>query len=86
MSFNSVGFLIFLPVTVLVCHILPRKVRVRVAIEAASPFGWDRYVGNVGAVVAMHSCGASAPGGVLFKKFGFTKERVVETVKYVFKD
>lgn len=63
--------------------ILPKAVRARVAVEAASDFGWGKYVGLDGATVSMHSFGASAPAGVLFKKFGFTPEHVVETVKSV---
>ena len=60
--------------------ILPSDVRARVAVEAAMPFGWGDYVGLDGATVAMPGFGASASGGVLFKKFGFTKEHVVETM------
>ena len=63
--------------------ILPKKVRARVAVEALSSFGWERYVGLDGATVAMESFGASAPGGTLFRNFGFTKEHVAETVKEV---
>ena len=63
--------------------VLPRAVRARVAIEAASGFGWERYVGLDGAVVAMTGFGASAPGDVLFRKFGFTKEHVAEVMKKV---
>ncbi|MBP5200126.1 MAG: transketolase [Schwartzia sp.] len=66
--------------------VLPKKVRARVAVEALSSFGWERYVGLDGATVAMESFGASAPGGTLFKNFGFTKERVVQTVKEVLKN
>ena len=66
--------------------VLPKKIRARVAVEALSSFGWERYVGLDGAVVAMESFGASAPGGVLFQKFGFTKEHVAETVKKVLQD
>jgi transketolase len=66
--------------------ILPKKVRARVAVEALSSFGWERYVGLDGATVAMESFGASAPGGTLFKNFGFTKEHVAETVKEVLKN
>ena len=64
-------------------NILPKKVRARVAVEALASFGWERYVGLDGTTVAMNSFGASAPGGMLFKNFGFTKENVAETVKTV---
>lgn len=65
--------------------VLPNAVRARVAVEAASDFGWGKYIGLDGATVTMHSFGASAPAGVLFKKFGFTTEHVVETVKSIVK-
>ena len=66
--------------------VLPKKVRARVAVEALAAFGWERYVGLDGATVAMESFGASAPGGTLFKNFGFTKEHVAEVVKKVLKE
>jgi transketolase len=50
----------------------------RVAVEAASPFGWERYVGEAGAVVGMRSFGASAPAEDLYKHFGITAEKVAE--------
>ena len=65
--------------------ILPKNVRARVAIEAAKNFGWGSYVGLDGATVTMSGFGASAPAGLLFKKFGFTKENVVNTFKKVLK-
>ncbi len=61
--------------------VLPKSVRRRVAIEALSDFGWGRYVGLDGGYVTMKGFGASAPGEVLFKHFGFTVENVVNTVK-----
>lgn len=63
--------------------ILPKNVRARVAVEALIDFGWGKYVGLDGATVTMTSFGASAPAGTLFKKFGFTVENVVATVKSV---
>jgi transketolase len=64
-------------------NILPKTVRARVAVEAATDFGWGKYVGLDGATVTMRGFGASAPAGTLFKKFGFTTENVVKTVKSV---
>ena len=61
--------------------VLPKAVRKRVAVEALGDFGWGRYVGLDGAAVTMKGFGASAPAGLLFKKFGFTVENVVEAVK-----
>ena len=53
----------------------------RVAIEQASTLGWDRYVGDGGAVIGMHTFGASAPLKQLLTKFGFTPERVAEVTR-----
>lgn len=64
-------------------QVLPRSVRARVAVEALSGFGWGKYIGLDGAVVCMEGFGASAPGPLLFKKFGFTVEHVTETAKKV---
>jgi len=61
--------------------VLPPSVERRVAIEAAAPDTWWRYVGPRGGVVAMHSFGASAPAKDLFKHFGFTVENVVKVVQ-----
>ncbi len=55
----------------------------RVAVEAAHPDFWRKYVGLEGAVVGIDTFGESAPGGVLMKHFGFTVENVVNTVKGV---
>jgi transketolase len=58
-------------------EVLPPSVRARVAIEQASSFGWDRWVGFDGAIVAMSTFGASAPIKALQTKFGFTPEAIV---------
>jgi transketolase len=63
--------------------VLPPSVRARVSIEAASPFGWQRYVGLDGAMMSVAEFGASAPGPVVMREFGFTTERVVELAKRV---
>jgi transketolase len=55
----------------------------RVAVEAAHPDFWRKYVGLEGAVVGIDTFGESAPGGVVMKHFGFTVENVVKTVKSV---
>jgi len=52
----------------------------RIAVEAASPFGWERYLGGDGVMVGMRDFGASAPAEDLYKHFGITAERVVEAV------
>jgi transketolase len=61
--------------------VLPPSVTARVGIEMASTFGWERYVGNGGAMIAMRSFGASAPLKDLAKHFGFTIEKVIEAAK-----
>jgi len=61
--------------------VLPPDVTARVAIEQASTFGWERYVGLTGAIVAMSTFGASAPLKELQTKFGFTPDKVVEAAK-----
>ncbi|MCH7787501.1 MAG: transketolase, partial [Chloroflexi bacterium] len=58
--------------------ILPPDVRARVSIEAGTPMGWERYVGLEGVAIGIPHFGASAPGGVLYEKFGFTAEHVIE--------
>ncbi len=66
--------------------VLPKSIRARVAVEALTHFGWDKYVGLDGAIVAMNSFGASAPADILFEKFGFTVENVVKAVKSTLAD
>lgn len=63
--------------------ILPDSVRARVVVEAASDFGWGKYIGLDGAYVNMTSFGASGPGDKVFEMFGFTVDNVVNTVKSV---
>lgn len=62
-------------------EVLPAAVTARVAIEQASTLGWDRYVGPGGAIVGMHTFGASAPLRQLLTKFKFTPDRVSEAAR-----
>jgi transketolase len=62
-------------------EVLPPRVAARVAVEQASTFGWDRYVGDRGAVVGMHTFGASAPLKSLLTKFGFTADGVARVAR-----
>jgi transketolase len=57
--------------------VLPPNIRARVAVEQASPLGWDRYAGPNGEIIAMHGFGASAPLKDLLTKFGFTSDNVI---------
>jgi transketolase len=59
-------------------QVLPPEIKVRLAIEAGSPLGWHRYVGDQGSVIGLDHFGASAPDKVLFEKFGLTADHVVE--------
>jgi transketolase len=61
--------------------VLPPDVTARVAVEQASSLGWHRYVGDGGAIVAMHTFGASAPLKELVAKFGFTPDAVSDVAR-----
>lgn len=61
--------------------VLPPEITGRIAVEQAAVLGWDRYVGPTGAVIGMHTFGASAPAGSLATKFGFTPEKVLEQAR-----
>jgi len=58
--------------------VLPPTLTARLAIEAAAPLGWHKYVGPAGEIVGMTRFGASAPGSVNFEKFGFTPQNVAD--------
>jgi transketolase len=57
--------------------VLPAEIKARLAVEMGLPMGWERYVGDAGAIIGMDGFGASAPGPVVQEKFGFTVEHVV---------
>jgi transketolase len=61
--------------------VLPAAVTARVAVEAGSVIGWDRYAGAAGEVIGMHGFGASAPIADLMKVFGFTPAAVLEAAR-----
>jgi transketolase len=62
-------------------RVLPPGVKARVAVEQASTFGWERYVGTTGRIIGMHTFGASAPLKELQKKFGFEPNQIVTAAK-----
>jgi transketolase len=62
-------------------EVLPRSVRARVAVEAASPISWYRWVGDLGEVVGMTTYGASAPYKHVYEHFGITPEAVAEKAR-----
>src|SRR5579884_3505360 len=59
-------------------QVLPRACRARIAVEAASPLGWDRWIGEDGRFVGMETFGESGPAKDVYKHFGITAERVAE--------
>ena len=67
-------------------RVLPPEIKARLAIEAGSPQGWHRYVGDKSAIVGIDHFGASAPSKILFEKFGITVDRVVEEALRLLKE
>jgi transketolase len=63
--------------------VLPPAVTARVSVEAASPFGWERYVGSTGAIIGVDRFGASAPGPEVMNRYGFTVEHVLAAARRV---
>ena len=61
--------------------VLPPAVRARVAVEAGVSLGWERWVGDEGAIIGLDHFGASAPAGTIFEKFGFTVDRVADVAR-----
>jgi transketolase len=61
--------------------VLPPSVTARVCVEMAATFGWERFAGPTGAMIGMHSFGASAPVKDVTKHFGFTVEAVIAAAK-----
>ena len=65
--------------------VLPANVKNRLAIEAASPLGWERYIGEHGDMIGMTTFGASAPVDDVMKHFGFTADNVITRAKDLMK-
>jgi transketolase len=61
--------------------VLPKDVTARVAVEAASSFGWERHIGSDGKFIGIDTFGASAPADILYQKFGITVDNVVAAAK-----
>ncbi len=62
-------------------EVLPPEITARVAVEAASPFGWERFTGSGGRIIGIDRFGSSYPGGLNMEKFGFTAENIAKTVE-----
>ncbi|HMN14552.1 MAG TPA: transketolase C-terminal domain-containing protein, partial [Bellilinea sp.] len=61
--------------------VLPESMKMRIAIEAGSTLGWDRYIGDKGIALGIDHFGASAPGNIVLGKFGITVDNVVDAAK-----
>lgn len=66
--------------------VLPPQVRARLAVEAGIQLGWEHYVGLEGKVIGMETFGASAPGPVLYEKFGLTSAGIVAAAREMLSD
>ena len=63
--------------------VLPRNVKKRLGIEVGASFGWHKYTGDEGDVLAIDQFGASAPGEKIMEEYGFTVSNVVARVKVI---
>jgi len=61
--------------------VLPGAIKARLAVEAGIGMGWEKFVGDSGAIISLEHYGASAPAGILFKEFGFSIENVFDTAR-----
>jgi transketolase len=66
--------------------VLPPTIRKRVSVEIGVSLGWERWVGDEGAIVGLDHFGASAPAGTIFEHFGFTADRVADVGRRVVRD
>ena len=66
--------------------VLPPGVRKRVSVEIGVSLGWERWVGDEGAIIGLDHFGASAPAGTIFEHFGFTADRVADVARKVVRD
>ena len=65
--------------------VLPKSVKKRLVVEAMSSFGWHRYIGDEGDMLSVETFGASAPGGTVMEKFGYTVDNVVSRANALLK-
>jgi len=63
--------------------VFPKDVKARLSVEMAVSMGWQKYVGDSGKSMSVETFGASAPDTVLFEKYGFTVEKVIEVAKEI---
>jgi transketolase len=63
--------------------VLPSNLTKRVVVEAASPFGWQKYAGPDGRIISIDKFGTSAPGEIVMEKYGFTVDNIIKIVKEI---
>ena len=63
--------------------VLSPSVKKRLAVEAGSPMGWPKYVGDGGSILGISRFGASAPWEIIYKEFGFTVDNVLKKAKEI---
>jgi transketolase len=59
-------------------EVLPPEIKTRIAVEAGSPMGWSRWVGDSGAMIGIETFGASAPYEEIYQQYGLTVEKIVK--------
>jgi transketolase len=67
-------------------EVLPPAVKKRVSVEVGVSLGWERWVGDEGAIIGLDHFGASAPAGTIFEHFGFTVDRVADIARKVVRE
>jgi transketolase len=67
-------------------EVLPPAVTARLSIESGASLGWERWVGDGGAIIGIDHFGASAPGGTIFSHLGFTAERLTDIARRVVRE
>jgi len=58
--------------------VFPERIKKRIAVEAGVSMGWEKWVGDEGETISLDHFGASAPAEVLYEKFGFTEQNIIE--------
>ncbi|MFC1493754.1 transketolase [Thermodesulfobacteriota bacterium] len=67
-------------------QVIPSEVKKRIIVEAGIPMGWESYAGEDGVIIGINGFGASAPGGTVMEKYGFTADNIVEKAMKLMKD
>jgi transketolase len=65
--------------------VLPPEITARIAVEAGVPQGWERWVGERGAIIGLNRFGASAPGKIILEELGFTTQAIIDKASRLLK-